>query len=109
MSEVINFEEFKKIDLRVVKIKSAEKVGGSDKLLKLIVEDREGERQIISGIAKSYKPEELIDQSVVIVANLEPRSLMGLESHGMLLAASSEVGPIILIPEKDVLPGTEIR
>ena len=106
---MINFEEFKKVDLRVAKIISAEAVEGSEKLLKLQVDLGEEKRQIIAGIAKQYKPEELIGCEIVVVANLEPRVLFGLESQGMLLAASDESGPVILIPEKEVLSGTKIK
>lgn len=104
----INFEEFKKIELRVVKIISAEKIEGSEKLLKLRVDLGVGERQIIAGIGKAYNPEDLIGKEIVIVVNLEPRMLMGLESHGMVLAAENEKGPVLLIPDKEVSYGSRI-
>ncbi|MEK7149114.1 MAG: methionine--tRNA ligase, partial [Patescibacteria group bacterium] len=66
------------------------------------------ERQIIAGIGKRYTPEELVGKHIVIVANLEPRSLMGIESNGMVLAANGEDGPVILIPERGVSPGAVI-
>ena len=105
---MINFDEFKKVDLRVAKIISAEVVEGSEKLLKLQVDLGEEKRQIIAGIAKQYKPEELIGCEIVVVANLEPRVLFGLESQGMLLAAAGESGPVLLRPDSDVLPGTRV-
>ena len=106
---MINFEEFKKVDLRVAKIISAEVVEGSEKLLKLQVDLGETEkRQIIAGIAKQYKPEELIGREIAVVANLEPRVLFGLESQGMLLAAAGENGPVLLRPDSDILPGTRV-
>lgn len=104
----INFDEFKKVELKVVKILEAERVDGSEKLLKLQVDLGEEQRQIIAGIGKTYSPESLINKEIVIVANLEPRKIMGLESQGMVLAASSDNGPIALCPEKDVAPGSSI-
>lgn len=101
----INFEEFKKVELRVVKVLEAERVEGSEKLLKLRVDLGSEQRQIIAGIGKAYAPENLIGREIVIVANLEPRTLMGFESQGMVLAASGENGPVLLNPEKDVPPG----
>lgn len=97
----------------MVKIVSVERIEGSDKLLKLRVDagvelatDAEGTRQIIAGIGKKYAPEDLIGREIVIVANLEPRSLMGHESQGMLLAVDNESGPVLLIPSEDVPPGS---
>ena len=105
---MITYEEFKKIELRAVQILRAERIEGSEKLLRLAVDVGGEERQIIAGIGKRYTPEELVGKHIVIVANLEPRSLMGLESNGMVLAASGEDGPIILIPERGVSPGAVI-
>lgn len=106
--ENINLDEFKKSDLRIGKVLNAERVEGSEKLLKLQIDLGEP-RQILSGIGKSYTPKELIGKYVVIIANLEPRIMMGFESQGMLLAASDADGkPIILTIEKEVAPGTKI-
>lgn len=104
----INFEEFKKVDLRVVKILEATRVEGSDKLIKLLVDLGEEKRQIIAGIGKVYDPDSLTGKEVLIVANLEPRMLMGLESQGMILAAHDESGPVLITPEREVLPGNKI-
>ncbi|MEK7654416.1 MAG: methionine--tRNA ligase subunit beta [Patescibacteria group bacterium] len=111
----MTFEEFSKTELRVAKILAAEKVERSDKLLKLQLNagdlDETGQpknRQIVAGIGKAYLPENLIGREIIIVANLEPRLLMGIESQGMLLAAKDENGPIILMPEKEVVPGSKI-
>lgn len=113
---MINYDEFQKIELRVAKILSAERIEGSEKLLKLQLDagekSEEGAliaRQIVAGIGRVYAPENLIGREIVIVANLEPRKLMGLESQGMLLAASDEAGPVFLMPEHDVPPGSGIR
>jgi len=105
---MINFDEFKKVDLRVAKIISAEVVEGSEKLLKLQVDLGEEKRQIIAGIAKQYKPEELIGREIAVVANLEPRVLFGLESQGMLLAAAGESCPVLLRPDQEVPAGARV-
>lgn len=107
--ENINFEEFQKIDLRIAKVISAEKIKDSEKLLKLEIDISKEKKQIIAGISKFYEPKELIGREVVVVVNLEPRTLMGLESQGMVLAASDEGRPILLKPDKEVPPGTKIR
>ncbi|MDD3399598.1 MAG: methionine--tRNA ligase subunit beta [Candidatus Paceibacterota bacterium] len=107
--ENINFDEFKKVDLRVAKILKAERVEGSDKLLRLEVDLGEEQRQILAGIGKEYEPESLVNREIIVVANLEPRTMMGLESQGMLLAASIEGKPVILTTDKEVPPGSEIR
>ncbi|OGM98998.1 MAG: methionine--tRNA ligase subunit beta [Candidatus Yanofskybacteria bacterium RIFCSPLOWO2_01_FULL_41_34] len=113
---MITIDEFKKVELKVAKVVSAESVDGSEKLLRLILDLGPEEkanlpagRQVIAGIGKAYNPEDLIGKQIVIVANLEPRSLMGLESQGMVLAANSKTGPILIIPEKEVALGTELR
>ena len=107
--ENINFEEFQKIDLRIGKIIEAEKIEGTDKLLKLKVDLGEEERQLVAGIAKFYQPEDLIGKEIVVVANLEPKTLRGVESQGMLLAADVEGKPVLLKPDQEVPPGTKIR
>jgi len=106
---MISIDDFKKIELKVAKVISAEKVEGSDKLLKLGVDLGDEKRQIIAGIGKAYNPEDLVGKQIIIVANLEPRSLMGLESQGMVLAANAESGPVLIMPEKEVASGTELR
>jgi methionyl-tRNA synthetase len=103
-------DDFKKIELKTAKIISAERVEGSDKLIKLEVSLGEDKRQIVAGIGKKYNPEELVGKTIIIAANLEPRSLMGLQSQGMLLAASNEnEGPVLLTTMEDVSEGSEIR
>ena len=108
----MTLDEFKQSDLRVGKVISAEPVEGSEKLLKLAVDLGESEpRQIVSGIAKAYAPEDFVGKQVVIIANLDPRMMMGLESRGMLLAASGADGkPVVLtLDGRDaVAPGTQI-
>jgi len=105
---MISFKDFQKIELKVAKIIEAEKIERSEKLLKLIVDLGNEKRQLVAGIAKYYRPQDLIGKEIVIVANLEPKKLMGIESQGMLLAANVDGEPVILIPEKEVPPGTKI-
>lgn len=106
---MITYDDFTKLELKVATILSAEQITGSDKLLKLRVSLGEEERQIIAGLGKSYEPESLIGRQIIIIANLEPRTLMGLESQGMLLAADSPDGPIIISPNQEVAPGAKIK
>ncbi len=109
----MTLDEFQKADLRVATISAVERVEGSEKLLKLQLDtgelDEGDSRQILSGIAKYYAPEALVGKQVVIIANLEPRMMMGMESKGMLLAAHGADGePVILMVEKGVPPGSKI-
>jgi methionyl-tRNA synthetase len=108
--DFIEFDDFMKVDLRVAVVKEAEKVEKSKKLLRLIVDAGEAEpRQILAGISEHYAPEDLIGRRVVIVANLKPRKLMGLESQGMVLAASDGNGLCLLGVDKDVEPGASAK
>lgn len=110
MSETIKYDDFAKIDLRTAKILEVVRVEGSEKLVKLQIDVGElGQRQLVAGIGKTYQPEALVGKQIVIVANLEPRKLMGHESNGMLLAASNENGPVLLCPESEVSPGAGIK
>lgn len=106
-----SFEEFKKLELKIAKIIEAQRVENSEKLLRLKVDSGEPDlpsgRQIIAGIGKNYDPESLIGKEIVIISNLDSRMLMGLESQGMLLAANDN-GPVILVPEREVPPGSII-
>jgi methionine--tRNA ligase beta chain len=105
---MITIEDFQKIDLRAAKVLAAEKIDGSDKLLKLQIDLGEEKRQIVAGIAQFYEPEKLIGREIIVVANLEPRILRGIESQGMLLAADDN-GPVLLMPDKEVMPGAKIH
>jgi len=127
----MTIDELQKVELRVGKIVSAECVEGSEKLLKLQVDIGEKKsplpdpneelsldnnreevpttRQILSGIAKAYSPEDMIGKEVVVITNLDPRMMMGMESQGMLLAAHGENGePVLLGVEREVQPGSKI-
>ena len=103
----IDIDTFRQIDLRIGLIKSAEKVPQSEKLVKLIVDIGE-ERQVVAGIAKTHAPEGLVGKQIVLVANLKPAKLMGIESHGMVLAVRDGQDLRLLVPEKDVTPGGKI-
>jgi methionyl-tRNA synthetase len=87
-SNKIGIEDFAKVEMRVGQVKSAEKVQGADKLLKLMVDIGEETRQIVAGIAEVYEPDRLVGRKVVVVVNLQPRKLRGVESNGMVVAAS---------------------
>lgn len=104
---MLSFEEFQKIDLRVARILSAEKIEESDKLLKLQIDLGEEKRQIVAGIAQFYEPEKLVGREIVVVVNLESRILRGIESQGMLLAADGN-DPVLLSLDKEVPPGAKI-
>ncbi len=97
----ISYENFSEIDLRVAKIIEAEKIPKADKLLKLQVDTGSGKRQIIAGVAKFYKPEDLIGKKVVVVANLKPAKLFGLQSEGMLLASENSDGQLKIVEIDD--------
>lgn len=106
----MTIEEFQNVDLRIGKVVAASRVDQSEKLLKLEVDMGDTRRQIIAGIGKAYAPEELMGKQIVIVANLEPRKLLGLESNGMLLAAHDENdNPVILTVEREAKTGSKIK
>ena len=106
----IKFDDFEKIDLRVAKVVECEPVKKSDKLLRLMVDTGEATRQIVSGIAKEYKPEELIGKKVILVSNLAPTKLRGVESNGMLLAADMPDGGCkVIFIDDSVEEGSQIH
>jgi len=105
----IQYEDFAKLDLRVVTILEAKPHPNADKLLLLKVKMGGEERQIVAGVRKQYEGVELAGRQIVIVANLEPRALRGETSHGMLLAASDEAGNLALLqPDKALSPGAKV-
>jgi methionyl-tRNA synthetase len=106
----ISIDDFAKVELRVAQVKTAERVKGADKLLRLEVDLGTEVRQLVAGIAEAYDPETLIGRKVVIVANLAPRKLRGLESNGMIVAASPEGGkPVLASFLEDVPVGTRLK
>ena len=110
MEATINFDDFVRVDLRVGTVLEAEKVEKSNKLLNLKVNlgKEIGVRQILSGIAKQYNPEDLIGKQIIIVANLAARKMMGMESQGMILAAGEEEIALLNL-DKKVKNGTRIH
>lgn len=102
------FDDFVKLELKIATIKTAMAVEGSEKLLKLEIDLGKESRQLVAGIAKEYSLEDLPGKQIVVLANLEPRTLMGIESQGMLLAVSVDGKPVLLTPDKDVPSGSKI-
>ena len=99
-----------KVDLRVAKVLTAERVPKSKKLVKLTLDLGYEQRTLAAGIAEAYEPEALVGRHVVIVANLQPRAIMGIESNGMVLAASPDDGkPMLLAIDGEPTPGTRVR
>jgi methionyl-tRNA synthetase len=105
----ITIQQFLATQLRVARVVAAERVPDADRLLKLQVDLGTEQRQIVAGIARSYEPEALVGKKVVVVANLEPARIRGVESQGMLLAADFGGRPVIATFEEDVAPGTTVR
>jgi len=105
---VITIDDFSKVDLRIAKVLEAEKVPNSRKLLRLIIDLGTEKRQIVAGIAEHYKPEELVGKLIVVVANLKPAKLMGIESQGMLLAAKSGDTLRLLTVDGEITPGAKV-
>jgi methionine--tRNA ligase beta chain len=105
---MISIDEFRKLDLKVATVKSAEPHPNADKLLVLQIDMGGETRQICAGIRNHYSAEELIGKQIVVVANLETAKLRGLESQGMLLAASDEGRVVVLTPEKPVQAGAQV-
>lgn len=107
---MISIEEFGKVELRVATVTAAEAHPNADRLVVLSVDLGDEQRQLVAGIRAHYTTEELIGRQIVVVANLQPAKLRGVESQGMLLAATdaSSGGVIVLSPEKQVAPGSKV-
>jgi methionyl-tRNA synthetase len=106
--EITNFDNFAALDLRAVKVLSCERVPKSDKLLKFIVDDGFGERQVLSGIAKYYEPEQLVGKTLAMIINLAPRKMMGLESNGMIMSVRDGDKFRVVEFGDDIKPGADI-
>jgi methionyl-tRNA synthetase len=100
----ISIDDFSKVELKTAEVLEVEKVEGADKLLKLQIKVGEENRQIVAGIAKHYSPEELVGKKIVVVANLKPAVIRGVESNGMLLAVSTKDSVILVTPEDTDVP-----
>jgi methionyl-tRNA synthetase len=106
----ISIDDFMKVDLRVAKVLTAEKVANSRKLVKMTVDVGTEQRTLVAGIAEAYEPEQLVGRTIVMVVNLKPAKLMGIESNGMVLAASPDGGqPTLVTFAQEVAPGTRVR
>jgi len=107
---MININDFKKLNITIGTIESVEDIEGSDKLYKFTINIGQEKRQILGGLKLSYQKEELLNKQVLVLENLEPRTMMGLESQGMILAASDENDkPVLIQPIKEVPNGSKIR
>ncbi|KAG2475865.1 MAG: tRNA-binding protein [Nitrosopumilaceae archaeon] len=105
----ISYDEFSKLDLRIAKIVSAEKIPGKSKIVKGVIDLGQEKREVIIGGAEYYQPENLIGKTVVVVANLESRKIAGINSNAMLLAADLDNKPVWLTVSEDVPVGTQIK
>lgn len=106
----IQYEDFAKLDIRVGTVRAAEPIEGADKLIKCTIDFGDfGTRTIVSGIKEWKTPEELVGRQLPYIVNLAPRMLRGVESQGMLLAASDESGVAFLQPEREMPPGTKLK
>ena len=106
----ISIDDFMKVELRVAKVLAAERVPKSNRLIKLQVDLGAEQRTVVAGIAEAYEPDALDGRTVVVVFNLRPANLMGVESNGMVLAASPEGGkPTIVTFDEPIAPGTRVR
>lgn len=106
---MVTFEEFKKLELKVAKIKEVKDHPNADKLYLIIIDLGEKTKQIVAGIKSSYKKEDLIGRQIIVVDNLEPVILRGVESQAMLLATEDEQGISILQPDREVKLGSKIK
>lgn len=111
MKPTINYSDFEKLDLRVGKIMKVEEIEGADKLYKLTINAGKefGERTICAGIKEHYTKKDLLKKKVIVIANLAPRMLKGIESQGMLLAAGDDEKIVLLSPEKDIEEGSIVK
>ncbi|MDO8538496.1 MAG: methionine--tRNA ligase subunit beta [archaeon] len=109
MSEKISYEDFRKIELRSATILSVEDIAGKDKLYKMQIDLGTEKRIILAGIKQAYSKEELIGKQIVVVANLLPAKIAGIESNGMMLAAGEEKVDAIIVLDKEIANGTIVR
>lgn len=106
--EMVEFSDFAKIVLKTGKIISAEKVAGTEKLVRMQVDVGEEKRQLVAGIAKDYSPEKLVGKTIIVVVNLKPKKVFGIESQGMLLAVEDEKGVSVLTADREVKAGLKV-
>lgn len=109
LKPAISFDQFSALDLRVGKIVDCTGVEESDKLLKCTVDIGTSKRQILAGVKSWFAPEDLVGQTVVVIANLEPKKMAGLASYGMILMADERDHPVLIAPTREVKTGTIVR
>lgn len=109
MKEMITFEDFEKLDIRIGKVVSAERIPETEKLIKIEVDLGEETRQLVAGIAGFVKLDSLVGKELPVLVNLAPRKLRGVESQGMILAVDVNGKPVLLHPEREVPPGSMVK
>jgi methionyl-tRNA synthetase len=105
---LLALEDFKKTELRTAKVVEVQEIPGADRLWKLLIDVGGDKREIVAGIKQHYSREALLGRTIVVVANLAPSVIRGVESHGMLLAAKSDAGLSILTLDKELPPGSPV-
>jgi len=106
---MISFADFQKLDIRIGTILSAEKIRGSDKLIKLEIDFGEEKRQIVVGMAEFFEPEYFLNKQTPVLINLESKKFKGVESQGMILAADVGGRPVLLMPQEEIPPGSIVK
>jgi methionine--tRNA ligase beta chain len=109
MSQIVPFAEFEKLDLRICKVRTAERITSSKKLIKLKVDIGNETREVVAGVAEYYSPEDLKDKNLVLLVNLEPKKVMGVQSQGMILAADVGGRPYVILADLSIPPGSKVR
>jgi methionyl-tRNA synthetase len=110
MSQIITLSQFQQLDIRVCKVKAAERIASSKKLVKLKVDIGNNEtREVVAGVAEFYSPEDLKDKNLVLLVNLEPKKVMGVQSRGMILAADVSGRPYVIFADPSVPAGSRVR
>jgi len=109
MKEKIQFPDFEKIEIKMGRVTASEKVENADKLLKLTLDFGNETRTVLTAMAEFFSPEHFLGKTIPVLVNLEPRTIKGIESQGMILAAESDGRPALILPENDVLPGSPVR
>lgn len=106
---MVSFEDFKKLSIKIARIKEVKDHPNADKLYVVKVDIGGEEKELVAGIKKAYKPKELTGKLVVVVANMEPATIRGVESKGMILAAQDGETMAVICPDKDISPGTTVK
>ena len=106
---MVSFEDFRKLSIKIARIKEVRDHSNADKLYIIKVDIGGEEKEVVAGIKKAYKPEELIERQVVVVDNLEPATIRGVESKGMILVAQDGDSMALICPDKEVSPGSTVK